>query len=372
MNATELKRTPLYPLHIEQNAQMVPFAGYEMPVQYSKGIKQEHLYTRMHAGLFDISHMGQLKLWGEHAAQALEALIPSELQKLNPNDQRYSVLMNEQAGIIDDLMVTHAGDYHFVVINAACKEKDISHMRNRLAVDCKIEELTDFALLALQGPDASTVMKRFCPEATKLNFMTGAHFTLNGVNCFINRCGYTGEDGFEVSIPSVNADEIARSLLAEKEVELIGLGARDSLRLEAGFCLYGHDLNENISPIEANLNWVVSKSRLQDSEQIYPGIEIIRKQLEHGTDQLRVGLLSDGKAPIREGTSVLNKEEQVIGTVCSGGFAPSVGKPVAMAYLKKQYTSIDTQLLVKVRDRVQHIKVVKLPFVQHNYYKGSK
>ncbi len=372
MNATELKRTPLYPLHIEQNAQMVPFAGYEMPVQYSKGIKQEHLYTRKHAGLFDISHMGQLKLRGEHAAQALEILTPSDIQTLNQNDQRYSVFMNEQAGIIDDLMVTHAGDYLFVVINAACKENDISYMRDRLANTCQIEELTNVALLALQGPEASAVMKRFCPEATSLNFMTGAHFILNGVKCFINRCGYTGEDGFEISIPAVNADEIARSLLAEEEVELIGLGARDSLRLEAGYCLYGHDLNEKVTPIEANLNWVISKSRLQDSEQIYPGIEIIRKQLAQGTEQLRVGLLSEGKAPIREGTSVLNEKEEVIGTVCSGGFAPSVGKPVAMAYLNKQYTSIDTRLLVKVRDRIQHVKVVKLPFVQHSYYKWSK
>lgn len=372
MTITELKRTPLYPLHIEQNAQMVPFAGYEMPVQYTKGIKQEHLYTRKHAGLFDISHMGQVKLWGEHAAQALETLIPGEIQHLNPNDQRYSLLINEQAGIIDDLMITHAGDYLFVVINAACKEKDISHLRDHLAGDCQIEELTEFALLALQGPEASTVMKRFCPDATRLNFMTGARFRLNGVDCFINRCGYTGEDGFEISMPAVNADEIARALLAEDEVELIGLGARDSLRLEAGFCLYGHDLNENITPVEANLNWVVSKSRLQDSEASYPGIEVIRHQLAHGTEQLRVGLLSEGKAPIREGIAVLNEKEEEIGTICSGGFAPSVGKPVAMAYLNKQYTSLDTRLMVKVRDRIQHVKVVKLPFVQHSYYKRSK
>ncbi len=371
MNVTELKKTQLHQLHIEQNAQMVPFAGYDMPVQYSRGIKQEHLYTRKHAGLFDISHMGQIKLCGKNAAVALESLTPSDIQNLNPNHQRYSVFLNKQAGIIDDLMVTNVDNYLFVVINAACKEKDISLMQEQLSDSCKVEELADVALLALQGPEASLVMKRFCPAATELDFMTGAHFTFNDVDCFINRCGYTGEDGFEISIPAFNADEIARCLLAEEEVELIGLGARDSLRLEAGYCLYGHDLNENITPIEASLNWVVSKSRLQDGEQIYPGIEIIRKQVAQGTDKLRVGLLSEGKAPIREGISVLNEKEEVIGTICSGGFAPSVGKPVAMAYLDKQYTSIDTRLIVKVRDRVQQVQVVRLPFVQHSYYKRS-
>lgn len=369
MKTSELKRTPLYPLHIEQSAQIVPFAGYEMPVQYSKGVKQEHLHTRKHAGLFDISHMGQVKLSGDNAAQFLESLVPSRVQDLSINAQRYTVFTNAHGGIIDDLMITNAGDYLFVVINAACKENDITYMQSLLPDSCKLEELTDFALLALQGPEASLVMQRFCPAATELTFMTGGQFTLNGVSCLINRCGYSGEDGFEISIPADHAVNIAQCFLTEDEVEPIGLGARDSLRLEAGYCLYGHDLDENTSPVEANLNWVISKSRLKDESQNYPGIEIIRQQLQQGTDRSRVGLLSDGKAPIREGASILNEREESIGSITSGGFSPSVEKPIAIGYTNKQYASVGTQLIVKVRDRIQQVKVVALPFVEHRYYK---
>ncbi len=369
MSKTDLKRTPLYTLHIEQNAQMVPFAGYEMPVQYSNGLKQEHLHTRNHAGLFDISHMGQLKLSGDSTVQFLESLVPSRIQDLSQNAQRYSVFTNEQGGIIDDLMITNAGGHFFVVINAACKDNDIKIMREQLPDNSILEQLNNFALLALQGPEASAVMQRFCPEATELVFMTGAQFTLNNVPCFINRCGYTGEDGFEISIPSEQAENIARSFLAEEEVAFIGLGARDSLRLEAGYCLYGHDLDDKTSPVEANLNWVVSKSRLKDESQTYPGIEIIRQQLQQGTERLRVGLLSDGKAPIREGAYILNEQEISVGTITSGGFSPSVGKPIAIGYINKQYASVGTQLIVKVRDRIQQVKVVALPFVEHRYYK---
>jgi glycine cleavage system T protein (aminomethyltransferase) len=369
MKTTELKRTPLYPLHIEQSAQIVPFAGYEMPVQYLKGIKQEHLHTRMHAGLFDISHMGQVKLSGENSAQFLESLTPSCLQNLSKNAQRYTVFTNEQGGIIDDLMITNAGDHFFVVINAACKENDIKYMQRQLPNSCKLEELSDFALLALQGPKANIVMQCLCPAATKLTFMTGGQFTLKGVSCFINRCGYTGEDGFEISIPADHAENIARCLLAEDDVELIGLGARDSLRLEAGYCLYGHDLDENTSPVEANLNWVISKSRLQDKTQPYPGIEVIREQLQKGTECLRVGLLSEGKAPIREGASILNEQEEIIGSITSGGFGPSAEKPIAMGYINQKYAATGTQLIVKVRDRVQRVTVVTLPFVKHQYFR---
>ncbi len=369
MSISELKRTPLYALHIEQNAQMVPFAGYEMPVQYSMGLKQEHLHTRNHAGLFDISHMGQIKLSGESVAQFLESLVPNRIQDLSHNAQRYTVFTNEQGGIIDDLMVTNAGDHFFIVINAACKENDIKTMQNRLPDNCGLEELTNVALLALQGPEASSVMQRFCPQATELAFMTGGEFTVNGAHCFINRCGYTGEDGFEISIPAEHAENLARNFLDEYEVAFIGLGARDSLRLEAGYCLYGHDIDETTSPIEANLNWVISKSRLNDEPQSYPGIETIRQQSQQGTERLRVGLLSDGKAPIREGESILNEQEENIGTITSGGFSPSVEKPVAMGYINKQYASVGTQVIVKVRDRIQHVKVVALPFVEHRYYK---
>lgn len=348
---------------------MVPFAGYAMPVQYATGVKQEHLHTRNHAGLFDISHMGQVKLSGESAAEFLESLLPSRIQDLPQHAQRYSVFTNAQGGIIDDLMITNAGDHFFLVINAACKDKDIKYMQSQLPDDCKLEELDDFALLALQGPDASAVMQRFCPEATELVFMTGAEFTLNNISCFINRCGYTGEDGFEISLPAAQAEDLARSLLAEEEVAFIGLGARDSLRLEAGYCLYGHDLDENTSPLAANLNWVISKPRLEDASQSYPGIEPIRQQLEEGVEHLRVGLLSAGKAPIREGATILNEQEENIGTITSGGFGPSVEKPVAMGYINKQYAAVGTQLIVKVRDRVQPVKVIALPFVEHRYYK---
>lgn len=370
MNTTNLKKTALYTLHTEQNATMVAFAGYEMPVQYSNGVKQEHLHTRENAGLFDISHMGQIILSGNDAARTLEALIPSNIENLALNSQRYSVLTNEQGGILDDIMVTNTGNALFIVINAACKEQDINYIQGHLIGDCQLEILTDRALIALQGPKAADVLKRFCPEATKLTFMSGNQFKINNVDCFISRCGYTGEDGFELSIPVEHVDNIARLLLAEEEVELIGLGARDSLRLEAGYCLYGHDLDANTSPIEANLKWVISKERLEKDLSSYPGKEIIREQIANGTKRLRVGLLSDGKAPIREGESVLNEKEEVIGIVTSGGFSPSTKKPVAMAYINKQYSETETNLMVKVRNRTQHVQVVALPFVKHNYYRA--
>ncbi|MGB1799400.1 MAG: glycine cleavage system aminomethyltransferase GcvT [Gammaproteobacteria bacterium] len=370
MDTTNLKKTALYALHIEQNATMVGFAGYEMPVQYSNGVKQEHLHTRENAGLFDISHMGQIKLSGNDAARTLEALIPSNIENLALNAQRYSVLTNEQGGILDDIMATNTGDALFVVINAACKEQDINYIQDHLIGDCQLDVLTDRALIAIQGPKAADVLKRFCPEATKLTFMSGNQFNINNIDCFISRCGYTGEDGFELSIPIEHVDSITRLLLAEEEVELIGLGARDSLRLEAGYCLYGHDLNENTSPVEANLNWVISKERLANESPDYPGKKTIQEQRINGTQRLRVGLLSDGKAPIREGESVLNEKEEGIGIVTSGGFSPSVKKPIAMAYIEKPYSETGTNLTVKVRNRIQHVQVVTLPFVKHNYYRA--
>ncbi len=368
METEVLKRTPLYSLHIKQGAKLVPFAGYEMPVQYSDGVKQEHLYTRHHVGLFDISHMGQVKLSGNNAANMLESLTPGNFQQLKLNTQRYTVLTNEQGGIIDDLMVTNAGGYFFIVVNAACKQNDIVYLRSRLMDGCELEELND-ALLSLQGPEAASIMQRLCPEAAELVFMTGKQFSLNGINCFINRCGYTGEDGFEISVPADQVEDLTHFFLKEENIKLIGLGARDSLRLEAGLCLYGHDIDENTSPVEANLNWIISKSRLEDNTQSFPGIDIIRNQLEKGTDRLRVGLLSDGRAPIREGTHILNDKEETIGIVTSGGFGPSVEKPIAMGYIDKQHAVTGTKLNVKIRDRIQQVNVVALPFVKHQYYK---
>lgn len=369
MNVQAIKRTPLYPLHKELGARLVPFAGYEMPVQYSLGIKKEHLHVRKKAGLFDISHMGQVKLSGNLAVQMLEKITPSDFQSLSESRQRYSLLTNDDGGIIDDLMITNAGDYFFIVVNASCKKNDIEYMKNQLATDCILEELSDHALLALQGPQASTVMQRFCPEATKMNFMTGHQFIINGTKCFINRCGYTGEDGFEISIPSESVITLAKLLLAEDEVEAIGLGARDSLRLEAGLCLYGHDIDETTTPVEANLNWVISKSRIKDNSQYYPGIETIRNQLADGISRLRIGLVSEGKSPLREGMTILNENEETVGNISSGGFSPSIEKPIAIGYIDNEYAAIGTKLIVKVRDRIQKVHVIAMPFVAHQYYK---
>lgn len=368
MDSKNLKKTALYNLHIEQGATMVPFASYEMPVQYSNGVKHEHQHTRENVGLFDISHMGQIKLTGANATKTLAALCPGDIEYLGLNRQRYSVLTNNQGGILDDIMVTNTGDALFVVINAACKEKDINHIKNHIADNCSLDVLTDVSLLALQGPKSATVLSRFCPDATKLSFMSGNQFQIDNIDCFINRCGYTGEDGFELSIATEHVEKIARLLLAEEEVEFVGLAARDSLRLEAGYCLYGHDLDEETTPVAANLNWLISKERLEKETSNYPGKEIIRRQLLDGTNRLRVGLLSDGKAPIREGESVLNEEENIIGTISSGGFSPTLKKPIAMAYIDKHYAMTGTKLMVKVRNRVQHVEVVSLPFVKHNYY----
>lgn len=370
MSTTDLNKTALYELHTERGASMVPFAGYEMPVQYLRGVKQEHLHTRNSAGLFDISHMGQIKLRGNDAIQTMESLIPGSLESLPLNSQCYSVLSNEQGGIIDDIMITNTGDALFVVINAACKEEHTNYLQNHLMGDCRLEVLTDSSLLALQGPKAADVLKRFCPEAISLSFMTGKQCEINNINCFVSRCGYTGEDGFEVSIPNEHVETIARLFLAEEEVQLIGLGARDSLRLEAGYCLYGHDLDEETSPVEANLKWVISKKRLENNKPGYPGRKIIQEHYINGTKRLRVGILSDGKAPIREGESVLNENDEIIGLVTSGGYSPSVNKPIAMAYINTHYAKTGTRLIVKVRNRIQQVEVVTLPFVEHNYYRA--
>jgi glycine cleavage system T protein (aminomethyltransferase) len=368
MNTKDLLKTPLYQLHIDHDGRMVPFGGYAMPVQYATGIKHEHLHVRSQAGLFDISHMGQVKLTGDYVAQALEKLVPGCIQSLAEHQQCYTVLTNVTGGTIDDLMVTNAGDHFFLVLNAACKKTDLSYLHNQLNGSCKIEELTDQALLALQGPQAAAVMQRLFPEVNNLTFMTSKRFKINGIPCFVNRCGYTGEDGFEISIPSNQAENFALCLLEQPEVELIGLGARDSLRLEAGYCLYGHDLDVNTTPVEAGLNWIIAKSRLHDSSQTYPGIERIREQITNGPEVLRVGIQSEGRAPLREGMDLLNDREEVLGTISSGGFGPSVAAPIAMAYVKKEYTTLGQQFNVDIRGRIQRVNVVGLPFIKHRYH----
>ena len=371
-HTTNPARTPLYDLHLELGARMVEFAGYQMPVSYPAGVLKEHHHTRTKAGLFDVSHMGQLRLTGPDAAIALESLVPGDILDLEPNRQRYTLFTNDQAGILDDLMVTNTGDSLFLVVNAACKQQDTDHLRSRLAGDCQLEVLSERALLALQGPAAATVMARFAPEATRLVFMTAAPFNLLGAACFVSRSGYTGEDGFEISVPADRAEELARALLAHDDVEPIGLGARDSLRLEAGLCLYGHDLDTTTSPIEASLTWAVSKPRRADGARPggFPGAEIVQRQMAEGVSRKRVGILPRGKAPVREGVELFDAHNQVVGKVTSGGFGPTLGRPVGMAYVASDHAEVGTELVAMVRGRPVPVNVAKAGFVESRYYRG--
>jgi glycine cleavage system T protein (aminomethyltransferase) len=369
---TDVKRTPLYALHTELGGKMVPFAGYAMPVQYPKGILKEHEHTRRQAGLFDVSHMGQVRLTGEGAAAALERLVPVDILGLASGRQRYALFTNEAGGILDDLMVTNAGDHLFLVVNAACKEQDIAHLQRHLAGDCTVTPLEDRALLALQGPQAAAVMGRIAPAVTDLVFMSFAAVEIDGADCFVTRSGYTGEDGFEISIPADKAEAVARRLLAEPEVAPIGLGARDSLRLEAGLCLYGHDMDETTTPVEASLAWALSKARRQDGPRPggYPGAAIILRQLSEGVSRRRVGIRPEGRAPVREGAELTDTQGRAVGQVTSGGYGPTVGGPVAMGYVERAFAKPETALHALVRGKAHPVTVAKLPFVTQNYYRG--
>jgi aminomethyltransferase len=372
-NTTQaLSRTPLYNLHVELGARMVPFAGYEMPVQYPTGVLKEHNHTRAQAGLFDVSHMGQVRLSGPEAAAALETLVPVDIIDLPLNTQRYALFTNEQGGILDDLMVSNAGDHLFVVVNAACKEQDIAHMRKHLGSRCKVEELADRALLALQGPAAGAVMARLAQDVAKLVFMQTAKATLVGVECFISRSGYTGEDGFEISVPNDKAEELARLLLAQPEVAPIGLGARDSLRLEAGLCLYGHDIDTTTTPVEGSLSWALSKSRRADGKRPggFPGADVILRQLAEGVSRKRVGLAVKDRLPVREGAEIVDANGVVVGKVTSGGFGPTVNGPVAMGYVTAAHAALGTPLQAIVRGKPVPVEVAKAPFVPQRYYRG--
>lgn len=371
-NEPTLQHTPLYALHQELGAKLVPFAGYLMPVQYPLGIKKEHLHTRQKAGLFDVSHMGQILLKGKNAASALELLVPVDIVDLPKMQQRYALFTNEQGGVMDDLMVTNVGDYLFLVVNAACKAQDIAHLQKHLADECEIEVLEERALLALQGPLAGEVLAKFAPESADMLFMTAKTLILNGVECFVTRSGYTGEDGFEISVASSEAEALARVLLADDAVEMIGLGARDSLRLEAGLCLYGHDLDNDISPVEASLLWALSKSRRAEGIRPggYIGAEIIMAQILNGVSRKRVGLKPLGKMPVRDGAEVVDDHDNVIGLVTSGGFGVTLNSPVAMGYVQTEFAQIGTKLQALVRNKKVPLEVVKLPFVKQNYYRG--
>jgi len=367
-----LSRTPLHALHLELGGKMVPFAGYEMPVQYPAGIMKEHIHTRTQAGLFDVSHMGQLRLHGAGAAKALESLVPIDVVDLGVNCQRYALFTNEQGGILDDLMIANNGDHLFVVVNAACKAQDIAHLKQHLEGHCKIEVLNDHALLALQGPLASTVLARFAPEVAKMLFMETATVKLVGVDCAVSRSGYTGEDGYEISVPADKAEALARLLLEQPEVAPIGLGARDSLRLEAGLCLYGHDIDTTTSPIEGSLVWALSKSRRADGSRPggYPGAEIIMQQMKNGVARKRVGLLPKERVPVREGAELVDQSGRVVGKVTSGGFGPTLGAPVAMGYVETALATVGTQLAAIVRGKQVPVEVAKTPFVPQRYYRG--
>jgi aminomethyltransferase len=370
-----LKRTPLYDLHVELGGKMVPFAGYEMPVQYPMGILGEHQHTRSGAGLFDVSHMGQIRLRGESFAQvasALERLCPADFLSLAPGQQRYSFFTNNAGGILDDLMVTRAGkgddaDYLLMVVNASCKEQDLSHLQANLNNRCEVEPRFDRALLALQGPRAGAMMQKIAPDSVNIKFMTGRPLNVGGMQCFVTRSGYTGEDGFEISVAGGEADNLARKLLGDTEVKPIGLGARDSLRLEAGLCLYGNDISETTNPVEASLVWAMQKRRREQGG--FPGAGIVQRQLTEGPPRKRVGILPDGKAPARAHTEIANEHGEVVGEVTSGGFGPTVGGPVAMGYVRADLAAIGTRLQLMVRGKALPAKVAAMPFVPHRYHR---
>ncbi|WP_438273201.1 glycine cleavage system aminomethyltransferase GcvT [Vibrio aestuarianus] len=365
--------TPLHALHNEVGAKMVPFAGYDMPVQYPLGVKKEHLHTREAAGLFDVSHMGQLRLRGADSAKALEVLVPVDIIDLPAGKQRYAFFTNEQGGIMDDLMVANLGDHLFVVVNAACKEQDIAHLQANLPQGVELEIIEDRALLALQGPKAAEVLARIQPQVASMLFMDVKILDLDGVECIVSRSGYTGEDGYEISVPAEQAQRLARQLTAYDEVEWIGLGARDSLRLECGLCLYGHDLDTTTTPVEASLLWGISKVRRADGERAggFPGADIILKQIEtKDVSRKRVGLVGLTKAPVREGTELFDADNNKIGIVTSGTAGPTAGKPVSMAYLRADLAAIGTQVFAQVRGKMLPMAVEKMPFVPQRYYRG--
>ncbi|HEY5608243.1 MAG TPA: glycine cleavage system aminomethyltransferase GcvT [Alphaproteobacteria bacterium] len=365
--AETLLRTPLHALHVALGARIVPFAGYEMPVQYD-GIISEHTHTRTHAGLFDVSHMGQVALIGPDAAAALESLVPGDIAGLKPGRQRYTMFTNPRGGMLDDLMVTNAGDRLLLVINAACKADDIAHMTAAIGARCTVEPMPGRALIAVQGPEAAQAIARLAPGVETLGFMTAGAFTIGGARAWFSRSGYTGEDGFEISIDNRDAERVARLILDQPEVKPIGLGARDSLRLEAGLCLYGHDIDQNTTPMEADLAWTIGKRRREQGG--FPGADVILRQLRNGPPKKRVGILPEGRAPAREQTEITDAQGRRIGTVTSGGYGPTLGGPLAMGYVETAHSAVGTPVNLVVRGTPRPGRIVALPFVPHRYKKG--
>jgi aminomethyltransferase len=360
--------TALHDLHLELGAKMVPFAGYDMPVRYPPGIIAEHNQTRNAAALFDVSHMGQLRLSGGQAAAALEGLVPADITGLKPGHMRYTMLTTDDGGILDDIMVQAFDDCLILVLNAARKGVDIDHISARIGQDALLEPLSDRALVALQGPQAVQVLARFVPEVAEMRFLDIRKLDIGGVPCLVSRAGYTGEDGFEISLANEDADHLARLFLGEDEVAPAGLGARDTLRLEAGLCLYGHDIDEDISPIEAGLGWTIAKRRREEAN--FPGAARILGELSDGPQRRRTGIRPDGRAPAREGTPVLGPDGAEIGIVTSGGFGPTTGGPVAMGYVDADHAEAGTEIALQVRGRALPARIQDLPFVQQRYFRG--
>jgi aminomethyltransferase len=370
-----LKTTPLHALHLSLGAKMVPFAGYDMPVQYPLGVMKEHLHTRAAAGLFDVSHMGQVIVKAksgsyEDAALSLEKLVPVDILGLKEGRQRYGFFTDDKGGILDDLMITNRGDHLLVVVNAACKEQDVAHMKAHLA-DCDVTLLEDRALVALQGPRAEAVLAELWAGVSGMKFMDVREVPLHDVPCIISRSGYSGEDGFEISIPADKADEVAKALLEHPDCEAIGLGARDSLRLEAGLCLYGNDIDTTTSPIEASLEWAMQKVRRPGGERAggYPGAERIQEDLQQGPVRRRVGLKPEGKAPVRAHSGLFAEDspESPIGEVTSGTFGPSTEGPVAMGYVPASMAEPGTRVFAEVRGKYLPMTVTALPFITPTY-----
>ena len=376
MSATApLLTTPLNALHIELGARMVPFAGYSMPVQYPAGLMAEHQHTRSAAGLFDVSHMGQLYLVGDDAAAAFETLMPVDVIDLPVGKQRYGLLLNDEGGVIDDLMFFNKGQGKiFVIVNGACKVGDIAHIQKQIGHRCEVVPMPDHALLALQGPQAATALARLAPGVAQLVFMTGGDFVIAGCDCFVTRSGYTGEDGFEISVPAAQADTLARALLAQPEVKPIGLGARNSLRLEAGLCLYGNDIDTTTTPPEAALNWAIQKVRRTGGARAggFPGADKVLAQLDNPASltRKRVGLMALERIPVREHTELQSADGQKIGEVTSGLLGPTVDKPVAMGYVPPAFTPFGTRVHAMVRGKAVPMEVVAMPFNPTHYYRG--
>ena len=371
-----IKRVPLHDLHVALSGKIVPFAGYEMPVQFAAGVLKEHLHTRSAAGLFDVSHMGQIALTAksgkvEDAARALERLVPQDIVAVKPGRQRYAQFTNERGGILDDLMVANFGDHLFLVVNAACKVEDEQHLRAHLSDVCIVAPLPERALIALQGPKAVDVLAKFSPSVAAMTFMDAGPYRVFDIDCFVSRSGYTGEDGFEISVPAADIERLATTMLSDPAVLPIGLGARDSLRLEAGLCLYGHDIDTTTTPVEGALEWSVQTSRRESGARAggFPGAETILQQFKSGATRRRVGLRAEGRAPVRENAALFADQttQEKIGVVTSGGFGPSINAPVAMGYVPSSLAVIGTSVFADVRGQRLPMRVTPTPFVPHNY-----